>query len=290
MLPGFQGMPPPPPPPPLPDKIPAMRLPTEGSSDVPTSGTSDLVPATPKRSIGKLPPQGQGDMMEELKAKLAKRGASPRLFPADGRPPRSPNLPPPRPEWATGDPKSKLKQLGTKDKPGWAQKDEEVRKEQEDALKKASARLPPAKLGIPKVKEDVRSTVENAGRESPEHQAPLKKGLEKIHEHGPTHTQGDNGIPASKVKGTELGKEPILSDTKSQMVYKDIDISKGKGIHRVQGNCEYDDGREESGSAYTIWAFRVLGVILIMLGILKMEIYLWVTSMGTTANMGLDIF
>ncbi|KAF3927027.1 hypothetical protein ABW21_db0204749 [Orbilia brochopaga] len=259
--------PPPPPPPPPPPKITIKRGPK-----------TDDGPQTPKKPIGRTVGDMQGDMMDELKKRIAGR-ATPQA--------KTPFVEPVRNMVKTTPPsladkiaaelpsgKAKLKPVGSK-AGDWLRREQEAQKEREDSLKKEirpprtpiTPKQPPFPPFPPKT--EVRPV------KPPELTKPaLPKTFRPVRTPKPPEP-----IPVEPVLMQENVEIPAPEEL-------NLDISQGRAVTTKISNQRYEKDDEGEGTdPYLVWAIRIVGIILIVSSLLKIELYLWVISMATTLGL-----
>ncbi|KAJ6263517.1 hypothetical protein Dda_2081 [Drechslerella dactyloides] len=250
--------PPPPPPPPGPPPPPApIPTPLQGLKK---SKSKDL-PQTPKKLVG------QGDVMEELKARLASRG-TPQSKGQFVEPVRIvPKTPPSladqlRAELPSG--MAKLKPIGSKAR-NWMKMEQDAQKEREDSLKKEIR--PPRTPIEPK-------------------QPPLPPILETRH-NKPLEPSRPPTPKTFKPVRYPKPPEPVPVEEKVDKAQElDLEVPRQEAVN-VEVSTRGEACRKEAVEPdfYLVWSIRIIGVVLIVCALLKIELYLWVIAMATTLGL-----
>ncbi|KAK6332068.1 hypothetical protein TWF718_002603 [Orbilia javanica] len=253
----FKGVPPPPPPP---GDAPILKIERKEFKMPPKTPKDPNAPTKPPAKIN-IPPQMA--MMDELKDILGKKALKRRFEEPQREPPRkSPTF---MDEMKAEMPGkiAKLKPVGNAGNVSKMKEDIEKAKARDGEHKKAS----PALLGLPK--ESVKPK-EPARPKEPTKPKDHEKPKEPI-KHKEFINSGKNPI------GPPKKADPDKVESALKILGKPEAVTKiGPTVEIVPVLAETT--LEEPVDPYILWTIRALGVLLIFLGLLKIEIYLWVIS------------
>ncbi|RVD87456.1 uncharacterized protein DFL_001691 [Arthrobotrys flagrans] len=241
----FKGMPPPPPPP---GGAPILKVEREAFKLPPRTPKN---PNAPAKLPAKLKITPQVAMLDELKDCLGKKALKKCFEEPKREPPRkSPTL---MDEVKAEIPGkiAKLKPIGNAGNVGRMKEDIEKAKAREDEHKRAS----PAILGPPKEPMKPKEPIKPKGPakwKKPTIQSPKRVDSDKVE-----LTSRPPGRPEAVAK-IELATEPQTT-VETRPVTAETSL-------------------EEPPDPYILWPIQAFGISLILLGLLKVEIYLWVIS------------
>ncbi|KAK6524916.1 hypothetical protein TWF281_011810 [Arthrobotrys megalospora] len=268
----FQGVPPPPPgPAPILPEAPVFKLPPRPPKDPDTPATDS--PTGPKQ----IKPPDQGAMMNELANALSKRRTKQFEEPKRQPPLKSPSLQDQMNAELPGA-IAKLKPTGKGSSVSRMKQDIEQAAEREEEHKRASPVTPAPKPTPRRFKTPALGTISEEPVTEQEEEKEKPVNLKK-----PTEPPPSKKAESPKVEPTP--KPPVRPEAVPKIKQPDV-VPQDKAEKRPV-KTEVNPALQVLHEAkiavdrldpYILWSIKVLGVLLILLGLTKTEVYLWIIS------------